>query len=84
MAVHFVTNDVSWLAMPGIQATLRDAAAQPLQWLWLEQQLYTHGLSPRVVWQVLYPDAEAPFPEPERSSRTPTYHQRVQARLRRA
>jgi hypothetical protein len=64
LAVYFVTQDVSWLEMEGIQQTFRTAAAQPLQWLWLEQQLWSHGLSPRVVWQVLYPTAEEPFPDP--------------------
>jgi hypothetical protein len=69
LAVQFILCDVTNLAMEGIQHTLREAAAHPLQWLWLEQTLHNNGLSPRIVWQVLYPRAEEAYPES--SSATP-------------
>jgi hypothetical protein len=71
LAVQFILRDVTNLAMEGIQRTLREAAAHPLQWLWLEQTLQNHGLSPRVVWQVLYPHAEEAYPEPPTGTGTP-------------
>jgi hypothetical protein len=63
LAVQFILRDVTNLTMEGIQHTVREAAAHPLQWLWLEQTLHNNGLSPCVVWQVLYPYADTAYPE---------------------
>jgi len=83
MALHFILDDVTYLEMPALQDVLRHAAAHPLQWLWLEQQLHQHGLSPRIVWQVLYPQAEEAFPEPPAPPQ-PTYRERLARRMRRS
>jgi hypothetical protein len=64
IALHFLVillvDDVSILEVEGAKECLRYAAVQPLQWLWLEQRLHQHGLSPAIVWQVIYPHTEFP------------------------
>jgi len=61
-AVDFVVDDVNMLSLDGLVTVLRQAAPDPLQWLWVEQQFHQHGMSPAVVWQVLYPETACPYP----------------------
>lgn len=61
-AVDLVIDDVEMLTVEGCVETLRQASASPLQWLWVERAFAQAGMSPSVVWQVLYPHAECPYP----------------------
>jgi hypothetical protein len=61
-AVDLVIDDVEMLTVEGLVAVLKQAAGDPLQWLWLERAFHQAGMTPEVVWQVLYPHAECPYP----------------------
>jgi hypothetical protein len=81
--VQLLIDDIGILAIEGAQECLRQCAANPLRWLWLEQQLHRHGLSPRVVWQVIYPRAEYPYSQEPPATAKLSYRHRVAARMRR-
>jgi hypothetical protein len=68
--MQFLVEDISLLEIENVQVCLRQAAAHPLQWLWVEQQLRRHGLSPMLVWQVIFPDTAYPSPKPSTSAPT--------------
>jgi hypothetical protein len=54
--VQFLVDDVSILDLEAVQTLLRRCVERPLIWLWFEQQLHRHGLSPSLVWGVIFPD----------------------------
>lgn len=82
-AVDLVIDDVEMLTVEGCVETLRQASANPLQWLWVERAFAEAGMSPSVVWQVLYPHAEEPYLYAVSHDTPVTYEQRLAARLRR-
>lgn len=57
-AVDLVIDDVEMLTVEGLVAVLRQAASHPLQWLWLERAFQQAGMTPTIVWQVLFPTTE--------------------------
>jgi hypothetical protein len=65
-----VIDDVGMLELDGLVEVLRQAATDPLQWLWLERHFHRHGMTPAVVWQVLYPGTACPYAPPPSSDRT--------------
>lgn len=77
-AVDLVIDDVEMLTVTGLVETLKQASTSPLQWLWVERAFQQAGMTPEVVWQVLYPHAEEPYPS--RRAPTPTGAVQIQGR----
>ena len=77
-AVDLVIDDVAMLTVEGLVMVLRQAASDPLQWLWLERAFAQAGMSASVVWQVLYPHKACPYvpdPVPQRQPSPPVHLQ---------
>jgi hypothetical protein len=87
-AVDLVIDDVAMLTVDGLVTVLRQAARDPVQWLWLERAFQHAGMTPSVVWQVLYPTTECPYtakpkhPSPHTGSPTVTLEGRPLAAVR--
>jgi hypothetical protein len=60
-AVDLVIDDVEMLTVEGLVTVLKQAASDPLQWLWLERAFAKAGMTPVVVWEVLFPGTECPY-----------------------
>jgi hypothetical protein len=87
-AVDLVIDDVEMLTVEGLVTVLRHAASDPLQWLWLERAFEQAGMTPSVIWQVLFPTTECPYtaqpkyPSPHTGSPTVTLQGRPIAAVR--
>lgn len=71
-AVDLVIDDVEMLTVEGLVQTLKQAATDPLQWLWLERAFVKAGMTPLVVWEVLFPGTECPYATPAKRLRRAT------------
>jgi hypothetical protein len=55
-AVDFVLDDITMLDVDGLAETLRQAALDPGQRLWVEQKFRQGGLTSQRVWEILFPE----------------------------
>jgi hypothetical protein len=69
-AMLFLVEDPAGLEVEGLVAVLKQAATSPAQWLWMERYLHRHGMSPRILWQALSPDAPYEYERPPATHRT--------------
>lgn len=72
-AVDLVIDDVEMLTVDGLVTVLKQAASDPVQWLWLERAFAQAGMTPAVVWQALFPTTPYPY-LPAPSTRPPRNH----------
>jgi hypothetical protein len=53
VALELIIDDCKLLEVEAVQALFRQAAADPLTHLWIEQQLRRHHLDPDTVWCIV-------------------------------
>ena len=53
VALELLIDDVKLLEVEAVKALFRQAAADPLTRLWIEQQLRRHHLDPDTVWRIV-------------------------------